>query len=138
MGRKILTFSYDDGVESDVRLIRLWNRYGLRGTVNLNAGLLGGGSVFSYRDFTVRRLSVEQAACLYQRTRDSRPWAETICLWKSWRIMTAFISSMKINVSWKPYSEYRLSGLHIRLALMIPMYATSRYAAGLRMPVQQK
>ena len=66
MGRKILTFSYDDGVESDVRLIGLWNRYGLRGTVNLNAGLLGGGSVFSYRDFTVRRLSAEQAACLYQ------------------------------------------------------------------------
>lgn len=38
--RKALTFSYDDGNEEDVRLIGLMNRYGLKGTFNLNSGLL--------------------------------------------------------------------------------------------------
>ena len=39
--QKILTFSYDDGVSQDVRLIELLNKYGMKGTFNLNSGLLG-------------------------------------------------------------------------------------------------
>lgn len=39
--RKAVTFSYDDGVEQDIRLIRLFDRYGLRCTFNLNSGLFG-------------------------------------------------------------------------------------------------
>ena len=38
---KALTFSYDDGVTQDQRLIDLLNRYGMKGTFNLNSGLLG-------------------------------------------------------------------------------------------------
>ncbi len=38
---KILTFSYDDGVTQDVRLIELLNRYGMKATFNLNSDLLG-------------------------------------------------------------------------------------------------
>ena len=38
---KALTFSYDDGVTQDVRLIEIFNKYGLRATFNLNSGLLG-------------------------------------------------------------------------------------------------
>ena len=38
---KALTFSYDDGVGQDVRLIELFNKYGLKGTFNLNSKLLG-------------------------------------------------------------------------------------------------
>ena len=38
---KILTFSYDDGVEQDARLIGLLNKYGMKGTFNLNSELLG-------------------------------------------------------------------------------------------------
>lgn len=34
---KALTFSYDDGVEADRRLIDLFKRYGLKGTFNLNS-----------------------------------------------------------------------------------------------------
>ena len=34
---KALTFSYDDGVEQDVRLIEIFKKYGLRGTFNLNS-----------------------------------------------------------------------------------------------------
>ncbi len=40
-GRKILTFSYDDGVTQDIRLVDLFNKYGMRATFNLNSGLLG-------------------------------------------------------------------------------------------------
>ncbi len=38
---KAVTFSYDDGVTQDQRLIDLFNRYGLKATFNLNSGLLG-------------------------------------------------------------------------------------------------
>lgn len=38
---KALVLSYDDGRPSDRRLVRLMNRYGLRGTFHLNSGKLG-------------------------------------------------------------------------------------------------
>ncbi|MBQ7365098.1 MAG: polysaccharide deacetylase family protein [Clostridia bacterium] len=38
---KILTFSYDDGVTQDIRLIELFNKYGMKATFNLNSSLLG-------------------------------------------------------------------------------------------------
>ena len=41
MHKKILTFSYDDGVTQDIRLISLLNKYGMKATFNLNSGLLG-------------------------------------------------------------------------------------------------
>lgn len=39
--RKAVTFSYDDGVEQDIRLIGLFDKYGLKGTFNLNSGMFG-------------------------------------------------------------------------------------------------
>ncbi len=45
---RALTFSYDDGVEQDERLIRLLNEHGMKGTFNLNSGLFSSeGSVFA-------------------------------------------------------------------------------------------
>lgn len=38
---KAVTFSYDDGVIQDKRLIKLFDHYGLRCTFNINSGLLG-------------------------------------------------------------------------------------------------
>lgn len=38
---KAVTFSYDDGVTQDIRLIELLNKYNLRCTFNLNSELLG-------------------------------------------------------------------------------------------------
>lgn len=38
---KLVTFSYDDFVTQDRRLIHLFDRYGLKGTFNLNSGLAG-------------------------------------------------------------------------------------------------
>ena len=39
--KKAITFSYDDGVTQDIRLIELLNKYGMKCTFNLNSGLLG-------------------------------------------------------------------------------------------------
>lgn len=43
---KAVTFSYDDGVTQDIRLVEILNRYNLKATFNLNSELLGkGGSL---------------------------------------------------------------------------------------------
>lgn len=42
---KAVTFSYDDGVSQDLRLIELLNKYGLKGTFNLNSHKLGTGNI---------------------------------------------------------------------------------------------
>lgn len=39
--KKALTFSYDDGVLQDIRLIELFNKYGMKATFNLNSEKLG-------------------------------------------------------------------------------------------------
>lgn len=63
--RKALTLSYDDGIESDVRLVELLNRYGVKCTFNLNSGL-GSDSCWDYKGFQVRRLDLPDAALLYK------------------------------------------------------------------------
>lgn len=39
---RALTFSYDDGVLQDLKLLKLMKRYGLKGTFNLNSGMFAG------------------------------------------------------------------------------------------------
>ena len=36
--QKALTFSYDDGVEQDIRLVEIFRKYGLKATFNINGG----------------------------------------------------------------------------------------------------
>ena len=36
---KVLTFSYDDGVVQDIRLVDIFNKHGLKATFNINSGL---------------------------------------------------------------------------------------------------
>ena len=38
---KAITFSFDDGVTQDIRLIEILNKYGLKATFNLNSSCLG-------------------------------------------------------------------------------------------------
>lgn len=40
---KVLTMSYDDGKLDDERLVSIFNKYGIRGTFNLNSGLVNDG-----------------------------------------------------------------------------------------------
>ena len=39
--KRAVTFSFDDGVTQDIRLIEILNKYGLKGTFNLNSAKLG-------------------------------------------------------------------------------------------------
>jgi peptidoglycan/xylan/chitin deacetylase (PgdA/CDA1 family) len=39
--KKAITFSFDDGVTQDIRTIEILNKYGLKGTFNLNSAKLG-------------------------------------------------------------------------------------------------
>ena len=50
MLKKALTFSYDDGVRQDIRLIELFNKYGMKGTFNLNSGMMHPGTLWHYKD----------------------------------------------------------------------------------------
>ena len=50
---KAVTFSYDDGVTQDQRLIKILDRYGLKCTFNLNSGLLGKPGSLIREDVTV-------------------------------------------------------------------------------------
>lgn len=37
--QKVLTMSYDDGIPDDIRLIEIFNKYGIKGTFHINGGL---------------------------------------------------------------------------------------------------
>lgn len=53
---KALTMSYDDGTMADRKLVSIFNRYGIKGSFHLNAGMFGTGN----------RLAEEEAAALYK------------------------------------------------------------------------
>lgn len=48
--RKAITFSFDDGIVDDIRLVGILNKYGLKATFNLNSGHLTGALSWRYRD----------------------------------------------------------------------------------------
>lgn len=50
---KAVTFSYDDGVLQDKRLIKMLNRYGLKATFNINSEFLGKPGSLIREDVTV-------------------------------------------------------------------------------------
>lgn len=51
---KAVTFSFDDGVTQDIRLIEIFNKYGLKGTFNLNSEFLGLEGTLDRNGKTVR------------------------------------------------------------------------------------
>ena len=64
---KAVTFSYDDGVEQDRRLVELFNQYGVKATFNLNSGIQTGANVFIERDsgISIRRMNQKGLRELY-------------------------------------------------------------------------
>ena len=64
---KAVTFSYDDGVSQDVRLIELLDKYGLKATFNLNSEMFGQRCDLTVKGETVTHhiLSVQEARGLY-------------------------------------------------------------------------
>ena len=64
--RKAFNITYDDGIEQDVRFVQLLNRYGLKGTFNLNAQLMEEQFAWIHGNgMTVRRLSKDAVQNLY-------------------------------------------------------------------------
>jgi len=64
---KSLTFSYDDGVEQDVRLIELFQKYGMRATFNLNSGCYAEEGHVYPEGQVHRRMSESQVSELYKK-----------------------------------------------------------------------
>lgn len=57
---KALTFSFDDGVKQDARLIGILDRYGLKATFNINSGLLGNKHTITTPDWSVDHTEVDE------------------------------------------------------------------------------
>lgn len=53
--KKAVTFSFDDGVESDKKLIELFNKYNLKCSFNLNSGKIESSDTWDYNGFLVKR-----------------------------------------------------------------------------------
>ncbi|MFP4017026.1 MAG: polysaccharide deacetylase family protein [Halanaerobiales bacterium] len=53
---KVLTLSYDDGRNADRKLVEIFNKYGIKGTFHINAGLFDRGD----------RVPVDEVKSLYQ------------------------------------------------------------------------
>ena len=61
--KKVMTFSYDDGVVQDIRLIGIFDKYGLKGSFNINTGLyLAEDAV---REKYYGRMKLSEAKALY-------------------------------------------------------------------------
>lgn len=56
---KAVTFSYDDGVTQDRRLVELFNKYSLKATFNLNSQLLGTENTLHYGEKSVAHNKIE-------------------------------------------------------------------------------
>lgn len=61
---KAITFSFDDGVTQDIKLIEIMNKYGLKGTFNLNSERFGrvGNTYVAKNGVTVVRNIIEKEA----------------------------------------------------------------------------
>ncbi len=60
--KKALTFSFDDGVTQDIRLIEILNKYGLKCTFNLNSEFLGLDGTLFRNGRTVRHDKIKPEA----------------------------------------------------------------------------
>lgn len=65
---KAVTFSYDDGVSQDIRLLEILNKYGLKSTFNLNSGLLGKNTILKREGVDVQHFKVQpcDVASIYE------------------------------------------------------------------------
>lgn len=64
--KKAVTFSYDDGITQDRKLVEIFNRYGMKCTFNLNTGIQSEESRFEIDDVPIHRMNQEGLAELYK------------------------------------------------------------------------
>lgn len=65
---KAITFSYDDGITQDIRLIEIFNKYGLKATFNLSSALLGTNRtiVRNGKDVSHNKVSPDSVRSIYE------------------------------------------------------------------------
>lgn len=63
---KALTFSYDDGVGQDERLVKIFNKYNLKCTFNLNSGIQTGANGFVKNDISIHRMNIDKSKEVYK------------------------------------------------------------------------
>lgn len=64
--KKFLTFSYDDGISQDKRLVEIFNKYGMKCTFNLNSGIMSNDSCWDFKGVHVTRMTREEIGDLYK------------------------------------------------------------------------
>ena len=64
---KALTYSYDDGVDQDIRLIEILNKYNMKGTFNINSGMIAPeGTTYPDDQIFGRRMSESVCKEIYK------------------------------------------------------------------------
>ena len=63
--KKVFTLSYDDGIRQDRRLIEILDRYGLKGTFNINSGWCEKDADYERHD---GRMSAEEIQALFENS----------------------------------------------------------------------
>lgn len=63
---KALTFSYDDGISQDIRLVEIFNKYGMKCTFNLNSGIMNKKGSFRIGELPITRMAPDGLAELYK------------------------------------------------------------------------
>ena len=64
--KKAVTFSYDDGVVYDKRLVEIFNKYNLKCTFNLNSGIMSGANHWENNGIEIHRLNAKGLPELYK------------------------------------------------------------------------
>lgn len=64
--QKAVTFSYDDGICQDRKLVEIFNRYGMKATFNLNTGIQNRNSSFEIEGVPICRMNQSEIGDLYQ------------------------------------------------------------------------
>ncbi|MBR1743044.1 MAG: polysaccharide deacetylase family protein [Lachnospiraceae bacterium] len=64
--KKAVTFSYDDGISQDKRLVEIFNKYGMKCTFNLNTGIQTSKNTFEIEGVHISRMDQEGLDELYK------------------------------------------------------------------------
>ena len=64
--KKVLTLSYDDGVDQDIRLIQIFNKYALKATFNINSGLQFETQTWVNKGKLIKRINQSEIVELYR------------------------------------------------------------------------
>lgn len=64
--KKAVTFSYDDGIVFDRRLVEIFNKYGVKCTFNLNSGIMSGASSWVNNGVEIHRMNAAGLPELYK------------------------------------------------------------------------